>query len=142
MSPERQALVRQSWKQFEPAIRNAGTRFYERLFELDPEAQRLFAGTNMAEQEEKLMAMFAEIVRVLDQEDVLVTEVAALAHRHVDYGVKDADYESVGAALMWTLEEGLGDAFTPEVKSAWTEAYLLVASVMRRAAAKHGVKHG
>jgi hemoglobin-like flavoprotein len=138
MSPERQALVRESWKQFEPVLRGAGGRFYQRLFELDPDAQRLFGGTNMAEQEQKLMAMFAEIVRVLDQEDALVAEVAALAHRHVDYGVKDADYESVGAALLWTLEEGLGEAFTPEVKSAWNEAYLLVATVMRRAAAKHG----
>jgi hemoglobin-like flavoprotein len=139
MTPEQQALVRESWRRFEPTLRGAGTQFYERLFALDPALERLFASIDMVEQERKLMGMFAEIVRVLDQPDELVPEVAALGSRHLHYGVKDADYESVGAALLWTLEQGLGDAFTPEVRSAWTEAYLLVATVMRRAAARESV---
>jgi len=136
MSPEQRALVRESWRWFEPSLRGAGAGFYQRLFALDPVLERLFADSDMVAQEQKLMAMFAEIVRVLDQEDELVAEVAELGRRHVQYGVKDGDYESVGAALLWTLEQGLGDAFTPDVRSAWTEAYLLVATVMRRAAAR------
>jgi hemoglobin-like flavoprotein len=136
MTPEQHALVSQSWQQFEPTIRRAGARFYERLFELDPGAQQLFAGVDMVTQEQKLMRMLAEIVRVLDRPDELVSGVAALGRRHLQYGVTDGDYESVGAALMWTLEQGLGDAFTPEVREAWTEAYLLVATVMRRAAGR------
>jgi hemoglobin-like flavoprotein len=136
MTPEQQELVRESWRRFEPTLKGAGARFYERLFALDPVVERLFAGVDMAEQERKLMAMLAEIVRVLDRPAELVGSVAGLGRRHVHYGVKDADYESVGAALLWTLEQALGDDFTPEVRAAWNEAYLTVATVMRRAAAR------
>jgi hemoglobin-like flavoprotein len=136
MSPEQQALVRESWRQFQPTLREIGGHFYERLFELDPKLRQLFAGTDLQALEIKLMQMFGEIVAALDRPGELVAEVAALGRRHVHYGVKDADYESVGAALLWTLEQGLGEAFTPEIREAWTEAYLLVATVMRRAAAR------
>lgn len=82
------------------------------------------------------MTMFAQIVHAIDRPEELVSSVAALGRRHVHYGVKDADYDSIGAALLWTLEQGLGDEFTPEVKAAWAEAYLTVATVMRRAAVR------
>ena len=136
MTPEQEDLVRDSWQRFDPRPRGAVVQFYERLFELDPMAQQLFAGVDMAEQERKLMAMLAQIVQAIDRPEDLVSSVAALGRRHVHYGVKDADYESVGAALLWTLEQGLGDAFTPDVRAAWAEAYLIVATVMRRAATK------
>jgi len=136
MTPEQQDLVRESWQRFDPRPRGAVVQFYERLFELDPMAQQLFAGVDMAEQERKLMAMLAQIVQAIDRPEDLVSSVAALGRRHVHYGVKDADYESVGAALLWTLEQGLGDAFTPDVRAAWAEAYLMVATVMRRAATR------
>jgi hemoglobin-like flavoprotein len=136
MTPEQQELVRESWQRFDPRPRQVGVQFYERLFELDPMAQQLFAGVDMAEQERKLMAMLAQIVQAIDRPEDLVSSVAALGRRHVHYGVKDADYESVGAALLWTLEQGLGDAFTPDVRAAWAEAYLTVATVMRRAATR------
>ena len=136
MTPEQQDLMRESWQRFDPRPRGAAVQFYERLFELDPMAQQLFAGVDMAEQERKLMAMLAQIVQAIDRPEDLVSSVAALGRRHVHYGVKDADYESVGAALLWTLEQGLGDAFTPDVRAAWAEAYLIVATVMRRAATK------
>lgn len=136
MTPEQQDLVRESWRRFEPTLRDAGAQFYERLFALNPVLQRLFAGVDMVEQEKKLMAMLAQIVQVIDQPDQLVGPVAMLGRRHVHYGVKDGDYESVGAALLWTLDEVLGDAFTPQVRAAWSEAYLTVATVMRRAAAR------
>ena len=136
MTPEQQNLVRESWQRFDPRPREAGVQFYERLFELDPMAQQLFAGVDMVEQERQLMAMLAQIVQAIDRPEDLVSSVAALGRRHVHYGVKDGDYESVGAALLWTLEQGLGDAFTPEVRAAWAEAYLTVATVMRRAATR------
>jgi len=136
MTPEQQDLVRESWQRFDPRPRGAVVQFYERLFELDPIAQQLFAGVDMAEQERKLMAMLAQIVQAIDRPEDLVSSVAALGRRHVHYGVKDADYESVGAALLWTLEQGLGDAFTPDVRAAWAEAYLMVVTVMWRAATR------
>ena len=136
MRPETERLVRESWSQFEPLAEPSARFFYEKLFELDPEAQRLFARTDMEAQGRKVMQMFAEIVRTLDQPEALVSEVADLGRRHVHYGVRDSQYDSVGIALLWTLERGLGPAFTDEIRDAWTEAYLLISTVLRRAAAR------
>ena len=138
MTPRQHALVRESWGRFEPRLRASGLRFYEQLFALDPTVAHLFAGVDIDQQERKLMAMFAEIVRVLDRPVELVPELASLGHRHVGYGVKDDDYGSIGSALLWLLEQVLGEAFTPELREAWSEAYLLVSSVMRRGAARIG----
>jgi hemoglobin-like flavoprotein len=136
MKPETERLIRESWARFEPMAVQSAAFFYDKLFEVDPQAQALFAQTDMEAQGKKLMRMFTEIVRVLDQPEALVSEVADLGRRHVHYGVQDYEYESVGTALLWTLERGLGPAFTPEVRTAWTEAYLLLAAVLRRAAAQ------
>ena len=136
MTPENERIVRRSWQQFEPVAESLAAFFYERLFELDPDARQLFAQTDMEAQGRKVMHMFAEIVRMLDQPEQLVPEVADLGRRHVRYGVRDDQYGSVGTALLWTLERGLGPDFTPEVRDAWTEAYLLCASIVRRGAAQ------
>jgi hemoglobin-like flavoprotein len=136
MGPETERLVRESWARFEPVAEQSAAFFYDKLFELDPEAERLFAGTDMDAQGRKVMRMFAEIVRTLDRPEALVPELADLGRRHVHYGVRDSQYDSVGTALLWTLERGLGPAFTPEVRNAWTEAYLLISIVLRRAAAR------
>lgn len=136
MTNEQRALVRESWLRCQPTLRQAGAQFYERLFALDPTARRLFAGTDMAAQQRKVVGMLTEIVAQLDRPESLVPEVSALGRQHVPYGVKDADYETAGAALLWTIEQGLGDAFTPAVREAWTEAYLLVATLMRRGAGR------
>lgn len=139
MRSETERLVRESWTLFEPVAEESARFFYDKLFELDPDARPLFARTDMEAQGRKLMQMFAEIVRILDRPDALVNEVADLGRRHVHYGVRDHEYDSVGTALLWTLDRGLGPAFTPEVRNAWTEAYLLVAEVARRGAAReHG----
>ena len=136
MRAETERLVRESWARFEPVAEQSAGFFYDKLFELDPEAQRLFARTDMEAQGRKVMQMFAEIVRTLDQPDTLVSEVADLGRRHVHYGVRDSQYDSVGTALLWTLERGLGTAFTDDVRNAWTEAYLLISTVLRRAATR------
>jgi hemoglobin-like flavoprotein len=136
MTPENERLVRQSWKQFEPMAVASAAFFYEKLFELDPDARPLFARTDMEAQGRKVMHMFAEIVRSLDRPEQLVPEVADLGRRHVHYGVRDDQYGSVGTALLWTLERVLGPAFTPAVRDAWTEAYLLCAIILRRGAAQ------
>jgi hemoglobin-like flavoprotein len=136
MTPEQLVLVRESWRRFEPRLRDSGLRFYEQLFALDPTVAHLFDRTDLVQQERKIMGMLAEIVRVLDRPGELVPEVAALGQRHVGYGVRDDDYASIGAALLWLLEQVLGEEFTPELKAAWSEAYALVSSIMRRAAAR------
>ena len=133
MRAESERLVRESWAQFQPMAERSAGFFYDKLFELDPQARRLFATTDMEAQGRKVMAMFAEIARTLDRPEELIAEVADLGRRHVHYGVHDSQYDSVGIALLWTLEQALGPAFTPEVRDAWTEAYLFVSSILRRA---------
>ncbi len=135
MSPERQALVRETWALIAPDAHMVGPVFYGRLFDLNPAARGLFADTDMAQQGKKLTDMLASIVAALDDEDYFVRELAALGRRHAGYGTRDIDYGSVGAALLACLEEALGDRFTDEVREAWAEAYRLMAGVMRRAAA-------
>ena len=134
MTNEQRALVRESWLRCQPVLRGTGARFYERLFALDPAVRQLFGSTDMARQQRKLIAMLTEIVAQLDRPEALVPEVSALGERHRYYGVKPVDYETAFAALLWALEHELGDAFTPAVREAWTEAYRLVATLMRRGA--------
>ena len=141
MQTETERLVRESWARFEPIAVQSAPYFYDKLFELDPDASRLFARTDMDAQGEKVMSMFAEIVRTLDQPETLVAEVADLGRRHVQYGVHDSQYDSVGTALLWTLEQGLGDEFTPEIRDAWTEVYLYVSAIARRATIRASKEH-
>ena len=139
MRPESEKLIRETWKQLEPVSDTMVTAFYARLFASNPAAAALFSNTNMTEQRKKFSKMLAEIVRAIDNPDVLISEVAASGRRHVHYGVIDRDYEDVGAALVWAIGETLGPAFTPEVNAAWREAYALLAAVMRRAAKREQV---
>jgi hemoglobin-like flavoprotein len=136
VSPESEQLVRQTWKQLEPVSNTMVATFYTRLFESNPNARALFGSTDMVEQQRKFRGMLAEIVRAIDNPDLLINEVAASGRRHVGYGVSDRDYDDVGAALIWAIGSALGPAFTTEVQYAWREAYALLAAVMKRAAAR------
>lgn len=127
-------LVQTSWEQVVPIADTAAALFYDRLFTLDPSLKPMFANTTMAEQGKKLMQMITVAVRGLDRIGELVPAVAALGRRHAGYGVEARHYETVAEALLWTLGQGLGDAFTPEVKEAWTLTYGTLAGVMQRAA--------
>jgi hemoglobin-like flavoprotein len=136
VSPESERLVRETWQLIAPASEKVVAAFYARLFEANPAAAELFASTNMIEQRRKFSVMLNEIVRVLDNPNLLVGEVAASGKRHVSYGVKERDYDDVGAALTWAIGQSLGERNTPEVQAAWREAYALLAAVMKRAATK------
>lgn len=135
MTPEQVRLVKNSWAMVSPMSQQAGQLFYEKLFELDPALEPLFK-TERSEQVRKLMASLNMVVMSLDRLESILPNVQDLGRRHVDYGVKDKDYDTVGAALLWTLEQGLGDAFTPDVKDAWASAYGALAGVMKEAAAE------
>ena len=134
MTPESKKLVQESWTMVEPIAGRAAALFYGRLFELDPSLRAMFRG-DLKEQGKKLMQMLTVVVRGLDRLDQLVPAVEALGRRHAGYGVRDEHYTTVAMALLWTLERGLGAAFTAPVRAAWTEAYTLLATVMQRAAA-------
>jgi hemoglobin-like flavoprotein len=134
MTPTEIELIRASWAAVEPIADTAAGLFYGRLFELDPAIERLFRRTDMAGQRKILMQTLTVVVKSLDKLDQIVPAVQALGRRHAGYGVRESHYATVGAALLWTLEQGLGETFTPDVRSAWTTAYGTLATVMIEAA--------
>jgi len=134
MTNEQIKLVQESFRQVAPIAETAAQLFYARLFELDPDLELLFKG-NLSEQGRKLMQMLALAVNGLDRMEQLLPVVRSLGTRHVSYGVRDKDYDTVGQALLWTLRKGLGEAFTPEVELAWTEVYATLASAMQSGSA-------
>ncbi len=113
-----------------PIKTQAAALFYGRLFEIDPTTKPLFTNTDMTAQGGKLMAAIAMVVNNLANPAAILPVAKEMAQRHVTYGVTKAQYDSVGAALLWTLGQGLGAAFTPEVAAAWGAAYSLLAGVM------------
>jgi hemoglobin-like flavoprotein len=110
MTPEQKQLVRDTWKQVAPIADAAADMFYRRLFEIDPTTRKLFRATDMVAQRKKLLQTLAFAIGGLDNLGALVSKVEDLGRRHAGYGVTDAQYDSVGAALLWTLEQGLGHA--------------------------------
>lgn len=133
MNAEQITLVQDSFAKVVPIADTAAELFYGKLFELDPSVKPMFKG-DMKEQGAKLMKMIGMAVNSLNDLDSLVPVVQALGERHLDYGVKDEHYDTVGEALIWTLGAGLEDAFTDEVKGAWLETYSILATVMKDAA--------
>lgn len=133
MTPQQVSLIQTSWTAVVPIQDTAAGLFYKRLFELDPAVRPMFKG-DMQEQGRKLMKMLGVVVNSLTRLDELVPVAQDLARKHVGYGVQPAHYDTVGAALLWTLEQGLGSKFTDDVKEAWATAYGTLSHVMKEAA--------
>lgn len=129
MTPAQQVLVQASFAKVVPIADTAATLFYDDLFRRNPALRALFK-EDMAEQRKKLMTMISTAVANLGNWANVAPAVAALGQRHVTYGVKVEDYDTVGKALIATLEKGLGEAFTPEVREAWLACYAAVAAEM------------
>lgn len=121
--------VQGSWAEVSKISDQAAALFYQNLFEADPSIKPLFKG-DMGAQGKKLMQMIGAAVGKLNEVETLIPILQNLGKRHVEYGVVKAHYATVGAALLLTLEQGLGPAFTPEVKAAWAEVYGIVSTVM------------
>ncbi len=130
MTPEEVYLVQSSWEKVRPSSTQAAEMFYRRLFDIAPELKTLFKG-DMRRQEQHLMNVIDTTVQGLERWDQFVPALQALGKRHAGYGVKDADFDKVAAALLWTLESGLGDAFTEEVRRSWISTYTLLADIMK-----------
>lgn len=126
-------LVQGTFKDVVPIADKAAEIFYDKLFDLDPQLKPLFKG-DMKEQGAKLMSMIGTAVNGLNNLEAIVPAVQNLGKNHVGYGVKDSHYDTVGSALLYTLDKGLGESFTPEVKDAWTEVYTVLATTMKDAA--------
>jgi nitric oxide dioxygenase len=129
MTPDQVALVQQSFSKVVPIADQAAILFYDRLFEIAPQVKAMFSA-DMTEQRKKLIAMLAAVVSGLGDLPSILPAASALAKRHVAYGAKAEHYPVVGAALLWTLEKGLGEAWTPDVAAAWTSAYGTLSAFM------------
>jgi hemoglobin-like flavoprotein len=129
MTPHQVKAIQDSFAKVVPISEQAAALFYDRLFEIAPPVKSLFHG-DMQEQGRKLMATLAFVVNGLGNLETVLPAASALAKRHVDYGVKAADYEPVGVALLWTLERGLGAQWTTELAAAWATAYRLLSEYM------------
>lgn len=129
MTPQQIELVQASFAKVAPISDKAAELFYGRVFEIAPQVRGMFPD-DMTEQRKKLMATLAVVVGSLNNLDAVLPAASALAKKHVGYGVVAAHYPVVGDALLWTLERGLGQAWTPELALAWTEAYSVLSSYM------------
>ena len=135
VTPQQVTLVQQSFELVKPIAPAAAQLFYGRLFTLDPSLRILFKG-DMTQQGNKLMTMIGAAVAGLRNLEKLAPVVRTLGAKHVGYGVRTEHYQTVGAALLWTLEQGLGEAFTPDMRDAWAATYGLLADVMQVGAAE------
>ena len=129
MTPDQVKAIQDSFAKVVPISEQAAALFYGRLFEIAPSVKSLFHG-DMQEQGRKLMATLGFVVNGLGNLETILPAASALAKRHVDYGVKATDYGPVGAALLWTLERGLGPHWTPDVAAAWATAYGVLSDFM------------
>jgi hemoglobin-like flavoprotein len=133
MTPEQVELVQASFAKIAPRKDEVAGLVYERLFTLDPSLRSLFRG-DMMRQRSRLALAIVMVVHGLKNQDAIVPVLEELGRRHVDYGVKPEHYATVGEAVLWALEQALGDDFSPEVREAWAEAYGLIARTMIDAA--------
>jgi hemoglobin-like flavoprotein len=133
MKPEQVKIILLTFNEVAGDKDRVGQMFYERLFAIAPETRPMFKG-DIAEQSRKLMDTLAFAIGSLRDMPGLVPTLESLAQRHVAYGVRDEHYDKVGEALIWTLEKGLGEAFTRDAREAWTALYVAIAQIMRRAA--------
>src|SRR6476469_9916649 len=122
MNPTQIKLVQDSFAKVAPISEQAAVMFYDRLFEVAPSVKAMFP-IDMTEQRKKLMATLAVVVNGLSDLESILPAASALAKRHVSYGARPEHYPVVGGALLWTLEKGLGEAWTADVADAWTAAY-------------------
>jgi hemoglobin-like flavoprotein len=134
MTPEQIILVQTSYQRLGPRLPDLAARFYQELFGRNPALRPLFT-TDLAEQQVRFARKLTELVDAIPRLDDLLAHTRALGARHVGYGVRAADYQTVGAALVDALAAILGDGFDPETRQAWMLAYNLMAETMLDGAA-------
>lgn len=142
MTPEQKQTVKRTWALIVPSADAAATLFYDKLFEIDAELKVLFQEVDLTSQKKKLLQALALTVASLDNLEDLAPHLSELGRRHADYGVVEAHYDTVGGALLWTLEQGLQEAWTPDVQDAWTAAYGIVSETMQAAATHNANNQG
>lgn len=129
MTPAQISIIQQSWQTVTPIADTTVDLFYSRLFFLNPQLRALFPA-ELADQKRKMVSMLSRLVTALSDVQSIIPSVQALGRRHALYGVTTRDYDTVAAALLWSLEQGLGKAWNDAVKESWIAAYALLSNVM------------
>jgi nitric oxide dioxygenase len=140
VTPAQIALVKETWGKVIPISETASRLFYDRLFETSPHLAPMFYGVDLVSQRQKLVKAINMVVMSLQRIDTLIPSIRDLGRRHLNYGAEESHYAQVGAALLWTLATGLGEDWSEEAETAWTNAYQLLAGVMLEGA-KEGMKN-
>ncbi|XWN30551.1 MAG: globin family protein [Devosia sp.] len=130
MTREQVIHVQATWQEVLPIADLAADLFYERLFEIDPNVKALFTKTDLSQQKRTLLQALAATIARLNDPDAVARQLQDLGGRHATYGVEAHHYALVGEALLWTLEKGLDDRWSPEIQQAWTAAYAMIAQQM------------
>jgi len=130
ITPAQISLVKETWARVVPISETAAKLFYARLFETSPQLAPMFDGVDQKAQRQKLVKAINMVVMSLERIEMLIPAIQDMGRRHVDYGVEDSHYGLVAAALLWTLETGLGDGWSKEAETAWTKAYQILADTM------------
>lgn len=123
-------ILERSFEQVKPQANEFVSSFYNHLFTDYPEAQPLFEGTDMEKQGGKLLQSLVLVIENLRKPDALSNALKGLGARHVKYGALPEHYPLVGATLLKTFEQYLGDAWTEEVQTAWVDAYGAITTIM------------
>src|SRR6266576_50868 len=123
-------LLESSFQAIAPRGEEFVTAFYERLFTGFPQTRAFFTSTDMLEQRKKLLGALALVVQNLRKPEVLTSALKGLGQRHVNYGVRPEHYPIVGAILLETFSDVLGECWTPICRDAWAEAYGVVSAIM------------
>ncbi len=131
MTPQQKQVVWQTWEKVVPIADTAADLFYSRLFEIDPDVKGLFEKSDMAAQKTKLIQTLASAISCLDSPETLKPLLVDLGQKHAGFGVVKRHYEIVGSALLWTLEQGLGEDWTSEAADGWTAAYAFISETMQ-----------
>lgn len=139
MTPQQIAIVQRTFKYINPMAETVAHLFYLRLFEVVPSLKPLFSN-NIEMQASKFIQMLHFVIDGLDMSEAIMPEIRALGKRHLEYGVKDEHYDTVGDILLWALGRGLEEDFTPEVEEAWFAAYHFLANQMKSASMKNNKK--
>jgi hemoglobin-like flavoprotein len=133
MLPRQKSLIQRTWARLAPTAEHTAAIFYLRLFEIDPSARALFRNADVTQRRKRLIQVLTVAVSSLDNLGALSKTAENFGRSHAGSGVKDSHHDSFGVALMWTLEQGLGGDWTPEVAAAWKEFYGLLSTTMRQA---------
>ena len=131
LTHEQEKIVQESWEHMKPIYSRAAEIFYEKLFALDEDIERMSDGLDMAIQGHKLMTMIGLTVEKIDTISDLVPAFRSLGLAHLDYGVKVEHYDAVSEAFLGTLADCIGDEFTAEVRACWVITYNIIADAMK-----------